>query len=100
MMFAQGGEDVTYTKRGGGSRTVKAVVTYPGPDSMTAPSSLVAPTVNVLVCNNSTTGISSTEVDRGGDTITVPLRIGKGAKVTRIIAIESQNEGFVELLCR
>ena len=57
------------------------------------------PYVEILVNNNATTGISSKEVDTGGDKITVPMRIGLTAKVLRIVEIIAQDEALIRLRC-
>src|SRR5688572_23603326 len=72
------GESVIYTKKSGTARTINAVVDrFPpqiGEGGMTAPSFIIT------VTNDATSGISSSEVDYGGDTITVAQRIGGVAK--------------------
>lgn len=65
-------EVVTYTKAGGGTRTINAIVDR---DPPMIDSKVVRPKMQITVANNSTTGIASAELDTG-DTITVAYRIG------------------------
>jgi len=73
----QFGEAVTYKPRGGGTRAITAirVVRHP-PSKVDDVTGAEEPTMEIEVYNNSTTGISSAEIDTGGDLITVASRFG------------------------
>jgi hypothetical protein len=58
------------------------------------------PFFEVHVANNSTVGISSTEIDLGGDTIDIPVRPGMTASTRAIVAIIDQDEGMMVLQCQ
>jgi hypothetical protein len=73
------GESVVYTKRDSTTRDIVAIVDRDPPVHGQA----LRPKMRLVVANNSTTGISSAELDTG-DTITVPYRIGDTAGVYRI----------------
>jgi hypothetical protein len=78
------GEAVVYTKaRNGGSRTVYAQVfrqtLEPGPGGG-APQ----PVITVIVANSSTNGIAASELDTGGDTVTLAHRTGGTARAYRV----------------
>jgi hypothetical protein len=60
----------------------------------------VAPMFEVHVCNSATLGISSTELDCGGDQISFPVRPGMSASYRAIIRLITQDEGMLVLECR
>lgn len=76
-------EAVIYTPRNGTARTINAIVDRNPPALATSPGDPM-PLMTVSVANNATTGISSAELDVGGDTITVAYRIGRTAKSYQI----------------
>jgi len=80
---------ITYRPRSGASRSIKAIIEYPGPGAIDGLSGGSRPVMDIYVENSSTTGISSAEVDTGGDKLDVPLRFGltnTRVRVTRIVA--------------
>ena len=80
------------------SRVINAIVDR-NPISST-PASADSPDMLVWVDNDDTTGISSAELDRGGDRMEVAQVIGK-AKVKRTInRIVRQTTGFLQLEVR
>lgn len=60
----------------------------------------VLPMFEVHVINNSTTGISSDELDIGGDRIGFPPRDGETAEKRRITRVITQDHGMLILECR
>jgi len=60
----------------------------------------VAPVYQVHVANDSTTGISSDELDTGGDQILLPPRDGKTAELKTITQLLTQDHGMLVLECR
>jgi hypothetical protein len=60
----------------------------------------VVPMFMVHVANNATTGISSDEIDLGGDRIEFPPRDGQPAQRRTITRILTQDHGMMELECR
>jgi hypothetical protein len=52
----------------------------------------------VRVLNNSTTGISSTEIETGGDEIAVALRLGETSVRRAIVRVQADSTGFLRLL--
>jgi hypothetical protein len=98
MMLLLSGRTITYKPRSGSARSVTAIVDYPGPGSIGRLAGGSRPHVEISVCNSSG-GILSTEIDTGGDRVTVPMRRGLPAKDLRIAEIISQDEGMLRLLC-
>lgn len=58
------------------------------------------PVYEVCVANSSTTGISSAELDTGGDILEFPPRDGETAKKFRILRLITQDHGMLVLECR
>jgi hypothetical protein len=92
--------DVTYTPRSGSPRTVQAQVDYEGHEDFAPFVTAPRPEVLVTVANNTTTGISSAEIDRGGDKLSVPPRYGRGSVTVRIVEIAHQDDSSLLLRCR
>lgn len=90
------GEDIVYLPIGGGSRSIRAVVTRERPAQFTT-SRAKTPKLIIHVANNSTIGISSTEIDKGGDQVTVAVRLGETAQNKRITKIIGQDAGMLKL---
>jgi hypothetical protein len=59
-----------------------------------------APSFEVHVANSSTLGISSDEIDTGGDQIEFPPRDGKTAERRTITRLVTQDNGMLILECR
>jgi hypothetical protein len=78
------GESVTYTKKvGGTTRTINAVVERMSPQPGPSQSGTLMPRMRVLVRNDATYGIASSEW-KNGDTITVAERRGGTAKAYQL----------------
>lgn len=60
----------------------------------------VLPVYEVHVVNNAATGISSDEIDTGGDQIELPSRDSKPAEKKTITRIITQDNGMLVLECR
>ncbi len=91
------GEAVTYYPKGGGSRDIIAVVDrnpVAGIDGV--PHGNTSKLV-VKVKNDSDDGISSSEVETGGDKIKLSVRIGKTASQKRINSIHWHDYGMMYL---
>lgn len=58
------------------------------------------PVWQVFVANNTTLGISSTQLDMGGDMISFSPRDGQTPVKKTILRILSQDNGMLELECR
>lgn len=83
------GESVTYTrsaKNGGTTRTIKAVIDRNPPEKISATITTGNKKMYVVVVrNDSTYGISSSQIDLGGDTLTFAAEKIGGDDVTIII---------------
>ena len=90
-------KQIVYYPRSGGSRTIEAIVEYLGPQQVAGLAGGSRPQMDVYVRNNSATGISSAQVDTGGDKLDVPLRYGKSAKKVRINEVIAQDKAMLKL---
>lgn len=90
-------EAISYTPKGGIAKSIKAIVDRrriipAGEDS----GRTLINQVEIVIANDSTNGVSS--VNKGGDTVSLPERIG-GSNVTWTVSdILKQDEGCWQLL--
>jgi len=96
-MDGLGASTITYRPRGGGSRSIEAIVEYPGPAAIGDLSGGGRPVMDIYVKNDSTAGISSAEVDTGGDKLDVPLRFGLTAARVRVTRIVAQDKAILHI---
>lgn len=91
-------ETIQYLKRGGADpRSIKAIVDRSPPEIITATPSQIAPKFVVSVANDSTYGISSTELTLDGDALTFADREGKAAEKHIISSLIRQDAGVLVL---
>lgn len=95
-------ESVTYWPRGATTgRTINAVVQREQIAAFAEDGSQTnLPSFLVNVANDATSGISSAEINTGGDSIELPPRDGKTAVRKTIMQIISQDHGMLEIECR
>lgn len=95
------GVTITYKPAGGGSRTIVAILDYGQIQAMGGMPNVNSGTVTMTVANSSTIGISSSEIDRGGDKVSIPWPNEKSAVQDRRVAkIISQDAGMMTLEVR
>lgn len=94
------GESVVYRKRDNTSRTINAVVIRQVAELISDEENRSLTVFEVHVVNDSTTGITTTEINLGGDTIDIAERVGKTARPRSIIQIQDQDEGMIVLQCQ
>jgi len=93
------GETVVYRTRSGTARSISAVVFRQVAEAIEDESRSLT-VFEVHVINSTSTGISPTEIDLGGDTLDLADRVGKTARPRSIIQITEQDEGMVVLQCQ
>ena len=90
------GASVYYLPRSGTGRSIKATVDYqketPGISRPTGG----RPHLVILVKNDPVTGISSKEIDTGGDKLQISLRYGRTVRNVRIRKILDHDHGFIK----
>ena len=92
------GESIVYKPAGGGEREIVAIVDR-NPNINNAPHG-ISLAMSITIANNSTTGISSSEVDTGGDKVTLAVREGETAQDRLIKSITSQDCNMMTLEIR
>ncbi|MHC4617214.1 MAG: cupin domain-containing protein [Planctomycetota bacterium] len=93
------GEDVTYLPKGGGTRAIKAMVERGEPVTLPAGDGHT-PAAQVHVVNDVTDGITSAELDKGGDKLRFAPRIGGATRDYAITNILYQDGGMMGLEVR
>jgi hypothetical protein len=99
LFLQEFGEPIKYRPRGGGIRDISAILNYGQPEGIAAPHGN-APLSSIEVANDPVKGISSSEVDKGGDEVLVPVRIGQDPEWRPITKILSQDAGMMSLEVR
>lgn len=94
-------ETVVYIPRGGGSRTILAIVEREPPSLLDSLGNVIALSYMIYVANSQTTGISSSEVDTGGDVIRLKGRENENAlKECSVVKVMNHDNGMVQLALR
>lgn len=94
-------ESVTYHPRSGEPRTIRAVIdrqSYAGVSE--DGSGYVLPIFEIHVANDASVGISSEELNLGGDFLVFSDRIGRETERRAINMLTSHDEGILVLQCR
>ena len=78
-------------------RSIVAVVDRDPPANVDGLSHGTAPRLTIRVANSASLGISSTELDCGGDCIEMAVRIGETVKRKRIVKMLKQDAGMLTL---
>lgn len=98
LQLADFAEEIVYRPRGGGDRTINAIVDREPVAIYDAAGNMVLPEVNIHVDNNCKTGIAASEVDTGGDLILMTVRDGDTIPRTlAVMRIIGHDEGIVQL---
>lgn len=82
------------------AREIKAVVMREQMTVVSEDGDTVSPVFQIHVANDATDGISSTELDLGGDQIEFPVRDGKTAEKRTITQLLIQDPGVLVVECR
>lgn len=94
-------ECIVYLPRGGGSRTINAIVDREPPEIYDAAGNVVKPRYMVQLHNNSDTGICSKEVDTGGDQMQIKKEFGDTVPETvTVLAKVDEDMGMITLALR
>lgn len=91
-------ESVVYKPRSGGARTIKAIVDRDPPAIYDAAGNVVLPAFRLTVRNSCTLGISSKELDTGGDAVELVRKLNEAIPATfSVMRMAYQDEGVVEI---
>lgn len=102
LLLAVFGQAMTYRKRGleANDRSILAIVDRLGPEDVPQPGGWNAPAFEVVVANDATTGISSSEIDTGSDVVLLDVMIGEGGQERQIVRVMEQDGGALKLWVR
>lgn len=93
----QFGETVVYYRADGVTRNITAIVVRESLAIIAELGDIVGANLIVEVQNSATLGISSSEVDTGGDRISVALRNGETATQRSIVRVLSDSGAYLRL---
>lgn len=93
-------EPVTYYKRDGRARPIDAVVERQALQLLIEDGDNVIPIFEIYVANDRELGISSEELNLGGDTIAFAIRVGQPISQRTITKLLGHDEGMLILECR
>lgn len=98
-LLRQFGETVTYYNRAGDAgRTITAIVERGTPRVIAETGDVNSRAMIVRVANDSTTGIASSELNTGGDEISLPLQEGESAVRRSVVRRLNDNAGLTRFL--
>lgn len=95
--LANFGEPVTYHPKGGSTRDIVAIVDRNPVASITGLPHGNTPRMLLIVKNSADDGISSSEVNTGGDKIALDVRIGQADQQRRITSVVWNDVGMMHL---
>jgi len=97
FLLLPGAEWVTYLPRSGSTRRIRAVVVRTPVESMPAATGSTRPVFDVTVKNDSADGISSDEVDTGGDRLKLAPNVNERPRTTHVLSVVEHNAGTMVL---
>lgn len=108
-MMREWGEEISYSPAGGTPRAILAIVDRDVPRDVAGAGgeTVIRPATTIEVLNRSTSeaqdgfgGIGSSEMDTGGDKVSVSRRIGETPREMRIAQLLEQDEAMLTLEVR
>ena len=96
--MANFGETVIYYPRNGGQRTIVATVYRGAMAIIEETGEIPSQEIMVTVKNSTCDGISSTEIDTGGDELAIALRVGSEPQRRSIARVINDHNGMVKFM--
>ena len=93
-------EPVTYYKKTGKARPINAVVVRDALAILPEDGDTATPVFEIHVANDIVEGISSEELNLGGDMIAFAVRVGQAVQRRTITKLLAHDEGMLTLECR
>ena len=93
----QFGETITYYRADGVTRSITAIIVRESLAIIQELGGTIGANLIIEVQNSDTLGISSSELDTGGDQIGVALRVGEAASVRSIVRVLSDSGAYLRL---
>jgi hypothetical protein len=97
FMLLPGAEWIDYLPASGSKRRIQAVITRAGPESIGEFDGGSRPVFEILVINDSTDGVSSDELDTGGDKFEVAYNVNEIPRLVRILRLVNHDAGHLLL---
>lgn len=98
QLLAQFGESVTYTLRGGEERTFNAIIEREPPALLGSDGDVVTYAFLVRFRNDATDAVARSEINVGGDLITLVPKLGSASTDTyQVLRVVSQDSGVVQV---
>lgn len=94
-LFGLFSETITYRPRGGGTRSITAMITRIDRTQWQGIDNASIPSATITVRNSASEGISSTEINAGGDRIDYQVRDGVTATTHTLMRITDTNGSVV-----
>lgn len=91
----QFGDTITYLPRSGSSRVVSAMIER---TTVEDSEGIIVKQMVVRVYDSATTGIAATEINEGGDQVSLPIRVGEDAVTKTIVHVLSTENGLTRFL--
>lgn len=93
-------EPVIYYKKTGKARAINAVVVRDALAILPEDGDTITPVFEIHVANDIAKGISSEELNLGGDMIAFAVRVGQAVQRRTITKLLAHDEGMLTLECR
>lgn len=95
------GEPVIYHFASGGHRSVNAIIERSPPAQYDAAGNVITPSFVIRLANSATTGVLSTEVNTGGDQVSLLLKVDDTVPTKRsVLVLQSQDSSVIVLALR
>lgn len=93
------GEEIEYYNLAGDpARTITAMIQRDGAELLTETGDVSAEMFIVRVANNETTGISTSEIDTGGDEVMIAPRVGEAPRRMSIVKLMQGSQALTRFL--
>lgn len=97
LFLTEFGESITYHPAVGADRAISALVYRNGPADLESVPTGMSEVMEIEVLNDATSGIASSEINTGGDFLTVAARLSGATTRRRITRIISQDSEMIRL---
>jgi hypothetical protein len=94
-------ESIEYHFAAGGSRSINAIIDREPPSFYGSSGNVVSPRFVITIPNDCNSGVLASEVDTGGDYITIKREFGVVVEESAsVIVLMQQDMGMLELACK
>jgi hypothetical protein len=97
MLTDEFAEQIVYNFAAGGTRTINAIIDRNPPQIIEDMEPTRSEVIQIVVANDATSGVTSAEVNTGGDYVSLAPRFGGTASNRRVARIVEHDEGAMIL---